>query len=64
MKTSAATIPDLLPCAHCKGEADLRTWRIERERRNPAKVFCTKCGMSTPICDRIKDAVKIWNTRV
>ena len=53
----------LVPCAMCKGEARLNTWRLEAQRKNPAVVKCSKCGLETRVYDRIKDARLAWNTR-
>lgn len=54
----------LLPCPMCKGEARLNTWRLEAQRKNPAVVKCSKCGLETRVYDRIKEARLAWNTRV
>ena len=53
----------LVPCPMCKGEARLNTWRLEAERKNPAVVKCSKCGLETRVYDRIKEARLAWNTR-
>ena len=53
----------LVPCPMCKGEARLNTWRLEAQRKNPAVVKCSKCGLETRVYDRIKDARLAWNTR-
>ena len=53
----------LLPCPMCKRDARLNTWRFEAQRKNPAVVKCSKCGLETRVDDRIKDARLAWNTR-
>ena len=63
---AAARLADagvLVPCPMCKGEARLNTWRLEAQRKNPAVVKCSKCGLETRVYDRIKDARLAWNTR-
>ena len=53
----------LLLCPMCKRDARLNTWRFEAQRKNPAVVKCSKCGLETRVYDRIKDARLAWNTR-
>ena len=53
----------LLPCPMCKEDARLNTWRFEAQRKNPAVVKCSKCGLETRVYDRIKDARLAWNSR-
>ena len=53
----------LVPCPMCNGESLLNTWRMEAQRKNPAVVKCSKCGLETRVYDRIKDARLAWNTR-
>ena len=53
----------LVPCPMCNGESRLNTWRLEAQRKNPAVVKCSKCGLETRVYDRIKDARLAWNNR-
>lgn len=53
----------LLLCPMCGGEAELITWRREKERQNPSVVKCTKCGLQTRTYLRKKRARLAWNTR-
>lgn len=41
----------------------LNTWRFEAQRKNPAVVKCSKCGLETKVYDRIKESRLAWNTR-
>ena len=52
----------LLPCM-CGGDAKEITWRDEYRRINPTVIRCKKCGIETPVYNRIKDARLAWNTR-
>ena len=56
---------DLLrPCPLCGGEAKLQESNYFRY----ARVFCTKCGLSTmeyPMIENGKDKlIKLWNSRI
>ena len=53
----------LVPCPMCNGESRLNTWRLKAQRKNPAVVKCSKCGLETRVYNRIKDARLAWNTR-
>ena len=46
---------ELIPCAHCGGQAIIST--------SPSYVECSQCYMSTPIVSTIEGAIKRWNTR-
>lgn len=48
------------PC--CGKAPKIRTLDEITKRRN--WIVCTGCGLSTPICSRVEDAVRRWNTRV
>lgn len=54
---------EMVPCPMCNGESLLNTLRMEAQRKNPAVVKCSKCGLETRVYDRIKDARLAWNTR-
>ena len=48
--------PDILPCPCCGSPADIL------EHNDAAEVYCTECGVRTPILE-YADAVAIWNRR-
>ena len=54
----------LKPCPFCGGNAVMHTWRDERFRRNPTRIECDECGVSTTIYDMIRQAVAAWNKRL
>ena len=56
---SAPTIPELLPCPFCNGEACInsepnRVWR---------RVQCTGCETEQADSHSLEEAVALWNTR-
>ena len=51
---------ELKPCPFCGGEARLQHGPFIATM---VSIKCTKCGINTPLCDRIKEAIEKWNTR-
>jgi len=45
----------LQSCRHCGGRPRVRSCNVVLER-----VICSKCGMMTPACVKVEEAVAVW----